>query len=776
MYFKIYSFRRRLMFTLLLLFTGLYNYSQTLTGKVMDEQNKPVIYANVVLLTMPDSSFIAGVITDEHGTFAFSDVGQRNKLLQVSFIGYETLHISCRTGDLGTLTMQTSALLLNETVVTGRVPAITMKNNTLVTTVENTMLSSVGTASDVLMQIPELRVNREEIEVFGKGKPLIYINGRLVRDNFELSQLDSKDIKSVEMINNPGAEYDATVKAVIKIKTIRPAGEGIGGSVRLFGERGEKWSHGEQVNLKYRKGGLDVFGYVNYSKIRRNQEQRDKETGYTTPAWNILDTLQIHDHDKNLTARSGLNYVVNENNSFGATYTFRKTRSNSESSTNYHVFNDNDLYDNIIYQNFQHGDNRSHYVNVYYTGQIGKKLGIDFNFDFLSGDNNKNQDITEESFTQADRTVHTLSEAENNMYAEKLILSYPVASGNFQLGADGNTIDRDDSYFNEENIVPDTDSKVKEKRIATFAAYDRMFGKVSMQAGLRYEHLDFAYYDEGVKQDEQSRNYNDLFPNMALSFPVNRLNLSLSYTAKTERPSFWQLRGDIQYNSRYLYETGNPLLKPQKMHDVTLMAGYEFVQFSASYQYIKDFIGHVFKPYPDDESISLFMSENFDRAQKITAFLGVSPKIGPWQLRYAVGMEKPFFKAEHRGEIKKFDQPVVSVTLNNNLRLPRGFIFTLNGDYRSEGHYSNIRLKQSGGLDAGLRNSLFNKALDINLQAYDIFKTQRNSFVVYGEVKTFDKWNYADTRQIRLTATWRFNVSGNKYKGTGAAEDEMNRF
>jgi len=776
MYFKIYSFRRRLMFALLFLFTGTYSYSQTLTGKVRDEQNEPVIYANVVLLAMPDSAFIAGVITDEHGTFAFSGVGQENKLLRVSFIGYETLNIPCRTGDVGTLSMQPSALLLDEAVVVGRIPAITMKNNTLVTTVENTMLSSVGTASDVLMQIPGLRVNREEIEVFGKGKPLIYINGRLVRENFELSQLDSKDIKSVEVINNPGAEYDATVKAVIKIKTVRPSGEGIGGSVRLFSERGEKWSHGEQVNLKYRKGGLDAFGYVNYSEIRRNQEQRDRETGYTTPAWNILDTLQIHDHDKNLTARSGFNYVVDESNAFGATYTFRKIINNSEPSADYHVYKDNDFYDNVIYQNFQRGDNRSHYVNVYYIGQIGKKLGMDFNFDFLSGDNEKTQNIAEESLTQAERAVHTLSEAENNMYAAKVIFSYPVASGNFQLGADGNTIEREDSYFNDDGIVPDSDSKVKEKRVATFAGYNRTFGKVNMQAGLRYEHLDFAYYDEGVKQDEQSRNYDGLFPNIALSFPINKLNLSLSYTAKTERPSFWQLRGDIQYNSRYLYETGNPLLKPQKMHDVTLMAGYEFVQFSASYQYIKDFMGHMFKPYPNDESISLFMSENFDRAQKITAFLGVSPQIGPWEPRFAVGMEKPFFKAEHRGAMKKFDQPVVSVTLNNNLRLPLGFIFTLNGDYRSKGHYSNILLKQSGGLDAGLRNSFFNKALDINLQAYDIFKTQRNSFVVYGEVKTFDKWNYGDTRQVRLTAIWRFNVSGNKYKGTGAAGDDINRF
>ena len=112
--------------------------------------------------------------------------------------------------------------------------------------------------------------------MFGKGEPLIYINNRLVRDNSELERLSSKDISKVELIQNPGAEYDATVKAVLKIRTVRHAGEGLGVNVRSNVSQSHKTSNTDQLNLNYRKNGLDLFGMVNYSLWRSPNEATDK--------------------------------------------------------------------------------------------------------------------------------------------------------------------------------------------------------------------------------------------------------------------------------------------------------------------------------------------------------------------------------------------------------------------------------------------------------------------------------------------------------------------
>lgn len=90
----------------------------------------------------------------------------------------------------------------------------------------------MGTAEDVLKHIPGLQKKNDAYEVFGKGSPIIYVNGRLLRDLSELDQLKSEDIKNVELITSPGARYDASVKAVVKITTRPIKGEGFGFDVR----------------------------------------------------------------------------------------------------------------------------------------------------------------------------------------------------------------------------------------------------------------------------------------------------------------------------------------------------------------------------------------------------------------------------------------------------------------------------------------------------------------------------------------------------------------
>ena len=77
-------------------------------------------------------------------------------------------------------------------------------------------------------------------------------------------QLNSQDIKIVEVITNPGAKYDASVKSVIRIRTKPSQGEGFGGTLRAQNGFRHYFSSMEQANLKYRKGGLEVFTNLNY--------------------------------------------------------------------------------------------------------------------------------------------------------------------------------------------------------------------------------------------------------------------------------------------------------------------------------------------------------------------------------------------------------------------------------------------------------------------------------------------------------------------------------
>ena len=102
-------------------------------------------------------------------------------------------------------------------------------------------------------------------EVFGRGTPIIYINGRQMRDATELERLKSSDIKSVEVISNPGSKYNAAVRAVVKIRTKKAVGDGFGFDVRSAYYQSENVDLSERVNWKYRHNRLELFGGHGYS-------------------------------------------------------------------------------------------------------------------------------------------------------------------------------------------------------------------------------------------------------------------------------------------------------------------------------------------------------------------------------------------------------------------------------------------------------------------------------------------------------------------------------
>ena len=117
---------------------------------------------------------------------------------------------------------------LDEVVVKSRLPKTKLKGNSMVTRIKGSVLAQSGTAKEMLAKVPGITLKGEDLEVLGKGTPLFYINGRKMHDKEELKRLHSEEIASVEVITNPGAQYDATISSVVRIKTIRREGDGFG--------------------------------------------------------------------------------------------------------------------------------------------------------------------------------------------------------------------------------------------------------------------------------------------------------------------------------------------------------------------------------------------------------------------------------------------------------------------------------------------------------------------------------------------------------------------
>ena len=232
-------------------------------GTIIDEQGQSVAYANIALLSPQDSTLITGGVSNESGLFVIP-CEQHPVLARISFVGYKTIYKRCETSDIGTIRMQPDTYTLGNVTVKGEIPQYKMTTGGMTVDIQNSMLKDVGTADDVLSMLPGVQGSEGNFTVFAKGTPEIYINNKKVQSAKELKQLKSDNIKSVDIITSPGAKYNAEVNAVIRIKTILPQGDGF--SIEAFSQvaNNRKWTTYDDLEMKYRQGGLELFGTMTF--------------------------------------------------------------------------------------------------------------------------------------------------------------------------------------------------------------------------------------------------------------------------------------------------------------------------------------------------------------------------------------------------------------------------------------------------------------------------------------------------------------------------------
>lgn len=753
-------------------------YSQTTTGKVVDEQQQPVPYANIVLLSLPDSAFVAGSISNEQGIFLLDVKGSKG-LLRISSIGYVTTCLKYDGNqDAGIIRLQSDTQLLGEVVVKANLPVTRMKGDALVTSVQNSVLSKAGTANDVLSKVPGIIKKKDSFEVFGKGAPLIYINGRQVRDQSELDQLNSDDIKNVEVISNPGARYDATVKAVVRIQTVRRKGDGFGFDLRSSYYQSENVDLIEQVNMNYRHNNLDIFGTFGYDRVAWAQRNQMGTTIFAP------DTLWVqknpHKEDgvsHNLRSSLGLNYMIGENHSVGVRYSMTANpKQYNDHITTSDVTANEKFYDRVESVSRVDYDNMpAHQLNVYYNGKVGQ-MDIDFNADYYTNENRSTSYTIEKSQEMEDREINTFSKIANKLTAARLILSYPVWGGTLSLGGEYSHTSRDDDYVNKENYTPTIYSKLKETDKNVFVEYTHTVPIGQLAIGVRYENIVFDYYEDGKHIEEQSRKFDNWFPSVSFSTQVGKVNAQLSYTAKTQRPSYSQLSNNLFYMNRFSMQTGTPTLKSTIIHDVSLSGTWKFLQLMMSYQRKNDPIIYWSELMENQTSVSVFHFINLDKQSSFSSFISATPKVGCWSPQISFGVTKQWLTVVSKGERVKLDTPVFSGTFNNTFTLPRDFLFSLDFTWQGKGNTDNYYLdKNLYVCGVSIRKSFLKDALSIEAKGTDLFHGLVYRGQIYAGNSYFYPNNSNDSREFVLTLRYKFNTTKSKYKGTGAANNELRR-
>lgn len=753
--------------------------AQTISGLLIDEQHKPLPYANVILQTV-DSVYLAGTMTGLDGKFELA-LHEKAKLINFSYVGYTTVVQEISKNELGTIQLFPDAQLLGEVVVKAYLPKTQAKGDAMVTTVSGTVLEKAGTAENLLDKIPNVTAQDGAVTVFGRGTPEIYINGRKIRNQQELDQLSSDNIKSVEVVSNPGARYDASVKAVIRIFTKKVEGEGFGFNNRaLIRHRDEYgWSAYDQLNLNYRKNGFDLSAMLLAGDYRNGTDQTFVIDTHLDKQWRQnLDLTDQKSESKNIETTLTLNYQFDENHSIGARYNYERVPEYLWIANQFaQTYCEELLYEDLQSVITMNEPETHHRSNFYYNGRV-KKWSIDFNADGLWSETKNTQVAQEdvmEGVNEEDRSVTTIDTKRNELYAAKLVLSHPLAKGNLSFGAEYSHNKRNTTCLNLEGIIADDNAMIKEGATSAFVEYAKAFNKLQMQAGLRYEHVGFDYYDAGKFVDEQSKDYSNLFPSITFSFPIKDVQVQLGYASDINRPSYHQLRSSTIYVNRYMYDKGNPFLMPSITHNVTLAGSYKWMNMYVGYSHVKDDIINQTIAYSDDDpTIGLLTLQNTQAYDNLVAVFNINPTIGFWTPQLSLAIQKQWYEGETPWGNTKFNKPIGSVTFRNNFKLPKGFLLDVNGSYTTKGYQKNIYLADDMiDMNASLSKSFLKDKLTLQLQAYNILNPKQVT-TVYSGIRVFQNTQVMH-RQVSLTVRYKFNTTRSKYKGTGAGESQKNR-
>lgn len=754
--------------------------SQDIKGKIVDEKGEPLAFANVVLLNRQDSAFVKGVVSGEDGHFAI-DSACNNGIIKVTSVGYKTAWKDCTGENAGMIKMVADSKVLGEVVVKSLLPKTILKNGGMTTTIAGSVLEKAGTMEHLLDRIPNVSAQNGNIKVFGRGEPIIYINGRQMRDRSELDRLSSDNIKSVEVIANPGARYAASTKAVIRITTKKIQGDGFGFDATTEGSYDEKKNAGgyARLNLYYRRNGLELGAYAYSSKQSSPDEKDLQQMTYLDKTLNQQDRTRWKNKTETFSSRLNASYQFDDNNSLGASISFlRNPKLQTDGKTEGSVLRDEVLTETTTYIRSEFGQNSNWSSNVYYVGKVGK-LGIDFNTDwFWSKGNNKNnidehyQEVNSEIRNQL---VSSTTSKYNRLIASKMVLSYPLFGGDLSVGGEYSFTNRNTNYA----IIPNTLAdnvidRIKEGMASAFVTYNRDFGKLNMEAGLRYENMDFKYYDDGQYMAEQSKTYGEWFPSLSLSMPIGNVQMQVSYAADINRPNYWVLRSGVQYSNHYTYETGNPFLVSEISRNISYDLAYKWLTFNLTYEHVSDPIYQTVEIYKDNATIGLMRMINGKSYNNVTSTLNLQPTFGIWHPMLSAMVEKQWFELETR-DGRYLNKPVAMFRFNNTFDT-KWAMFSVMMTYITKGYEENHYIyKPMFNTDLSIYKGFMKDCLTLQLYVSDVFGTNDSHIIgKYGKLKetVFDEFS---TSKISLTVRYKFNVTRSKYKGTGAGDSQKNR-
>ena len=752
----------------------------TFKGTLINPDQKPISDANIILMSLPDSTLVKGVISNGHGSFELPNPANSKKvLIKITHLEYQEEVLSPTSSNLGTIVLIPTSNELDAVVVTAhRRPILEQKGTRISTNVAQSTLQKLPTTDMLLNFLPGVSTSYTGggFEVFGKGNPIFYINNRRVRNLDEVYQLSPKDIERIEMETQPGAAFDNTVGAVIYIILKKKPGDGLSGAVEntfYFFKKGimdETW-----LSLNYRKGKTDWFTSISNDN-HFNQEDynvaQDLQVFTQNNQWRVLNDETRQNQHKNIKTKIGFAHEFSEEHSLGMSIRgsiipFSGHNFSTQETTTYK----NQLLTargRNEYDQFEQDKKLS--VNAYYEGKLTDVLKMQTDVDYIGLRSDNTSDIVEHNLLNTtSRNVHTHSDVISNWWGLKTTFFQQLGKGTLGYGVEVSNLHRTENY--QDNVLSAFNAKNNETRSDAFLSFSYPIKKVNLKLGTRYEYADFDYYENEQKSEAKSKTYRDWLPNVSVAFPWEKTQITFSYARKIKRPAFHELSDYNSYVSSFLYNRGNPYITPQLTDEWNTLATYGPISASITYS-------HIHKGIYADYQLSSINSDavekilrNYNDFSLLKSTLNAQKQIGKWMPKLTLSYEKPFAdKVFYKSE------GLFSVEWMNQITPSENWLFLVMLLYKSKGSMQEAYIYKPGsGVFVGVARTFFHQSLSVYAVASDFYNgLNRHARIQNSYISNSTAYSYSNF-SFKIGISYNFNTTQSKYKGKEISEEENNR-
>lgn len=781
---------------------------QTISGKVQENNGRPVTGVNVLLLDNRDSAMIKGTVSDGAGEFVINNIPAGKYLLSASSVGYST-HVFPVTVNrtnpvkIPPITLKANTSELKQVEVTGKKPFIEQRIDRMIVNVAGSIIASGSTALDILEKTPGVTVDQQNdlLSLRGKEGVIVQIDGKQTYLPVEqvvamLRNIPGGNIERIEVITNPSARYDAEGNAgIIDIRLKKNNNIGTNGSISLGVGSGRYDRERGALQINHKTSRLNLFGSYavnrggNYWDFTIDRDQADGAQR------NIIhQTSFIKFRNSGHNAKAGVDFHAGKSTTLGIAWTgfFNNSAEESPAHAAFTREPDGSPYLQTLTDKTLSNNTTNHVgnFNVQHTfknnrGQLTADIDIGrFHRDFFNS-------LHTETLFPADPPepefdLLSIMPTDIDIFTVKSDYSRSYKNGwNIQAGYKSSFVrsvnDMKITSGENGNLQPDTalsnNFRYKENINSLYGNVNgKLNEKTELQAGLRIEHT--VSDANSITQAKQTkRDYINFFPSIFLTRTLDKKqSLTFSYSHRINRPNYQSLNPVRSYLDPYAFSRGNPFLKPDYTHSIEVKHGYKGKIFtSLGAGFTRDMIFFVIRPI--DNKITERTPENIGKmkAFNLTVTFPVNVMQG-WTMQYTATGNYSTFKYVYIDETYNVKQFSGRVNLSNAFVFGKGWTGELNGWVSTPGVQALFRSAWNGTVDVGIQKVL-SPALKLKLSGQDLLHTNQ----VRSRIITPDFTSYVnivfDTRVVMLNLTYQFGnqqLKSNRARKS-SSEEELQR-